>query len=98
MYYKNKKLTEQQKYFHEEKRCIFCGVKMPVQKYYKEVDGKHILDKETCAFECYACIKQTQQQYSGVYLRDYGPSRASLHHEFRRIIKSKRTGPGAKGE
>lgn len=88
-YFNNRKLKEFEIEMRKQHKCIACGTKVKVIQYRKRVDGKLIVYRTIWPFECPDCKRTRCQLSSPTDGYDFGPCRASMHHEYVRRIGGK---------
>ena len=83
---RNRRLTDREQKFRNNKLCICCGAKMDVAVITKKIDGKYQKIGERWDYECKACKKSRCQLSHPTDERGFGATRASVQHEFIRRI------------
>lgn len=79
-YFLNRPLTENEQRLRANHRCVGCGVKVKKIRTSKKTGEAHY------PFECAECNKSRTRHSSPIDGYDFGPSRASVQHEFIRRI------------
>lgn len=84
-YYRNRHLKDREQQFRNKKRCIFCGVKVPVTEHKKKnEDGKYVITKVTWPFECKDCRISSSNNLYHDHGAQWGVGPFSQTHAYKR--------------